>query len=193
MRLDDLRALRLELPQPVHGALEPVDAAERVHVAVGDDAEAGAAGSERDQPHPVAHAHQVVRALPAEPRRRRAPARPDRSTSRRCGRASSRATSGVGAVRARADEPELALQQPGPAAGVDDPARRDLGATRRVRTATRDADRCRRARSIRPGSRRGPSRRAPRWCGAACSRAARDRAGTTAPAGNPPDRARRAP
>src|SRR4051812_47412314 len=69
MRLRDRGALRLELAQPPQGALEPVHSREWMKRAVGDDAEAVAARAERNQPHPVADAHQMYRALPAQPGR----------------------------------------------------------------------------------------------------------------------------
>jgi len=76
LRFHDLRALGLELAEPVHGPLEAVDARERVDPVVGDDAEAVASGAERNQPEPVADPHQVDGALPAEARwHARAPGR----------------------------------------------------------------------------------------------------------------------
>jgi hypothetical protein len=106
------RCLRLELAQPVERALEPVDPRERVHVAVGDDAEAVAAVAERDEPEPVAGAHQVDRALPAQPRRDpRLPRRvvgPVVNLDARIDPPPGR----VGAVRAGLDQPEAALDQP---------------------------------------------------------------------------------
>jgi hypothetical protein len=126
MCFNDCGALRLELPQPCHGTLKPVDAGERVNVAVGHDAEAGASGSERDEPDPIADAHEMVGALPAQAR---CDSCPPRRVARPVVDADPRAHAppcGVGAVSARADQPELSFEQPRPATGVDHPARRDL-------------------------------------------------------------------
>ena len=119
-------ALRLVLAQPVHRALEAVDAVERVHVAVGDDAEAGAAGAERDQPDPVAGAHQVIGAQPAQPvRHARLPCGIAGPVVHFHARADAK-PAGVGAVSARPRQTELPLQQSRSTAGIDDPMRRHL-------------------------------------------------------------------
>ena len=54
MRLDNRRALRLELTQPVERPFEAIDPRERVEDVVGHDTDTGAARAERNQPHPVA-------------------------------------------------------------------------------------------------------------------------------------------
>ena len=63
--LHDPGALRLELAQPVERALEPIQPREGMQIAVCHDADARAPRSKRDEPHPVAAAHQVVRTEPA--------------------------------------------------------------------------------------------------------------------------------
>ena len=189
--LDDVGALRLELAQPVERAIEPTQPVKRVQRRVGDDAHARAAGPERYEPHPVTRSHQVIRAEPAlTAGHARAPGRivrpvvhlePLRKTE----------PAGVGRVRDRTPQRQLPLQQTRASARIDNPSGGDACADhRRCRTQHRarvakidlDAPYSRRARWRQPRGR----------ASAASSRDARDRAGTTAPAGRRWRRARRA-
>ena len=61
----DARALRLVNPEPLDRLVEAVETIVRMQAGVADDAKARAAGAEGNQPHPVAHSHQVVGAVPA--------------------------------------------------------------------------------------------------------------------------------
>ena len=92
-----------------------------MEVVVGNDADARAAGPQRNQPRPVALAHQVVRAEPALtgwhprlPGRIPGPVVDFHSLldAEPCG---------VGAVRHRSRQPELTPNQAAPAAGIDQP------------------------------------------------------------------------
>ena len=117
----DLRGLRLVLVEPGVRLVEPVDRRVRVHLGVDDDADAGRSRPERDEPHPVARPHQVVGAQPAVAGVDAAlPVGVGRPVVEleRLGDAPPR---GVGLVRARAAQAELALQEAAPAGGVDDP------------------------------------------------------------------------
>jgi len=64
LRLQDLGALRLELPEPVECPLVAVQPSVRMEPGVGDNADARAAGTERNEPDPVAAPHQMVGAQP---------------------------------------------------------------------------------------------------------------------------------
>ncbi len=124
--LERLRHARLVTAQPVHRLRVRVHRLQRMDVAVADDAQRMLPGRQRDQPEPVALAAHVVGRAPAVGRRAaRKPLRiagpvvridmPAHAPPRR-----------VGVVRVRLGQAELALEQAGAPAGVDDPARADL-------------------------------------------------------------------
>src|SRR5688572_12526366 len=124
MLFSDGGALRLELAQPVEGALEAVDPRERMDVAVGDDPEAVTAVAKGNQPHPVADAHQVHGALPSQAGwHARLPGgivRPVIDFDARADAPPRR----IGTVGAALEQAEPPFDQTGTPAGVDDPAGR---------------------------------------------------------------------
>ncbi len=119
----DPRALRFELSQPFDRALVPVDTRVRMQVVVRDDADAGAAGAERDEPGPITFAHEVIRALPplarGHPRLPGWIVRPVVDLDARL----DAEPRGVGAVCDRPGQAELTADQAAPAARVHEPAR----------------------------------------------------------------------
>ena len=107
----DLGGLRLVLVEPGVRLVEPVDRRVRMHLGVDDDADAGRSRAERDEPDPVARPHQVVGAEPAL-------AGVDAALPVGVGRPvvelqrlGDPPPRGVGLVRARPAQPELALEE----------------------------------------------------------------------------------
>jgi hypothetical protein len=116
---------RLVLGEPVHRLLEAVHGVQRVVARVRHDAHRVRARGQRNQPDPVARADQVVGREPA--RLRGAAGAPFGVVAPVVERDALADTEPhrMGVVRVRLGQAQLALEQAGAAAGVDDPARGD--------------------------------------------------------------------
>ncbi len=123
--LGHARALRLVDAEPFDGLLEPIQCVVRVQRGIADDPEARAAGAERNQPHPIAHAHQMIGAVPARLVGHAGRPRPVGNPVVEPHTALDAPPARVGQVRDLAGQPQAAAHQAGAAAGVDEPARRD--------------------------------------------------------------------
>ena len=109
--------------QPSEHRVELADFLEWVEARVGAHADADRARRQRDQPHPVALAHQVVGAVLADPRLRRQsqPLGVRRTPLLEVEPAGEPEPGGVDVVAGIGGQPELALDQRGSPGGVDDP------------------------------------------------------------------------
>ena len=92
-----------------------------MEVGVADDADAGAARAERDEPHPVAASHQVVGAVPSLARRDACFPRRIAAPVVDVDAALDPPPAGVRAVRARARQSQLPPDDAGAAARIGDP------------------------------------------------------------------------